>query len=297
MPPHILRFTSPSLAFELSAECSPHADTIDGWTISELVRLHPKPELAKDNIQEYYLVLEKSVASPDDLRIAFREAMAIAHELEYAWCYATGRPLHYIKLRVRPSVAPEGWTGNYEELRIKLDQEAQSGFALVVQWRDRAWATTPILPLKLALDARRAILHAPPVLRQLIEIHVDAFKNFGQPRFILLAKALEIVGAYYVTGVGRCRKNRNIGLQNEMTSIGLDTQLTKTVAWLFEMSNTRREIRHAWDHKKTASVALHPSLSDQEQLEFAKNADLVVRAFICQRLSIPRVTRVSNTGH
>ena len=291
MPAHILRFTSPLKALKLSATCEPHTDTVDGWTISENLQPHPRPDMAKDDIQGYYLALEKSVASPQELQVAFTEAATIAHQLEYAWCYATGRPFQYLKLMIQPSAGPPGWAGNYQELRITLDREAQSGFALVIDYHHREWSIASFLPLKLALEARKAILHAPHVLRRLVEIHVDAFKNFGQPRFILLAKALEIAGAYYITGeADKSRKARNKRFQRALRRLGVHKRLTKTVKWLFNISNTRRDIRHAWDHTTTTSLALHPAMSQQEQSEFVRNADLVVRAFICQRLAIPIVT-------
>jgi hypothetical protein len=291
MATHTLRFTSQTRAFRLTAESTPYAETIDGWTISEIVQPHSKPKLAKDNTLEYYLALEKSVASPNELQVALNEVATIARQLDFAWCYATGRPFHYIKLIMQFNAAPNGWTGNYAELKTTLDREAQSGLALMIKWDHNQWTTSPFLPLKLALEARKAILEATPILRQLIEIHVEAFKNFGQPRFILLAKALEIAGAFYVTGkADKSRKARNFRFQRALRRLGVHKQLTKTIKWLFNMSNTRRDIRHAWDQQTTTSVALHPAMNHEEQTEFVKNADLVLRAFICQRLGIPIVS-------
>jgi len=93
----------------------------------------------------------------------------------------------------------------------------------------------------------------------------------------LLAHALEIAGSHYpdTTG-GYAKVARNAGLQALMTNAGEDGNLTRSIEWLFETANSRREIRHAWNQR---TDDLHPQLTTQEGEDFVRNADHVVRVF------------------
>ena len=62
-----------------------------------------------------------------------------------------------------------------------------------------------------------------------------------------LAKALEVVGAFF----GKSRAARNSGLQDALTKIGIDTNMTQDVAWLFNIANERFDVRHAWNRGVT----------------------------------------------
>jgi hypothetical protein len=151
----------------------------------------------------------------------------------------------------------------------------------------RNWQAPPFLPLETAVEARAAYLTADPALKELIDLHVSAFIHFGQPRFVLLAHALEIAGAHFPDSTGAyTRGARNSGLQALITDAGLAGNLTRSIEWLFETSNTRREIRHAWN---PIAADLHPQLTTQEGEDFVRNADLVVRVFVCTQLGLPIV--------
>jgi hypothetical protein len=100
-------------------------------------------------------------------------------------------------------------------------------------------------------------------------------------RLFYFAKALELAGRFF----GHARKQRNQGLEKEMARIGVDAHMTRTVEWLFDLANTRFEIRHAVADDP-GQMAIHPRLSAAEAHDWGFNADLVIRAFVCAKLGV-----------
>jgi hypothetical protein len=288
MAPHTLRYTSPAKAYRLTPPVVLYTGKVDLWTVSETIQEHPREDLRKEGASEYHVVLEKEVATEQDISVASGEARTIAKELEKVWIYAAARPFNYLRSMIQFYEGPTGWAGNFKEVKQAIRQESQAKLFLDIRHTPRHLAVPPILPLETALKARTAYLTADPVLRDLIDLHVAAFMQLGQPRFFLLAKALEIAGAYYPSPAGTyTRAARNAGLQKLVTDAGLAGSLTQTVEWIFDIANRRREIRHAWD---TDADDLHPPLTVQEGEDFVRNADLVVRIFVCTQLSLPVVS-------
>jgi len=288
MAAHTVRYTSPAKAYHLTPPISPFTGKIDLWTVSESIQEHPREDLHKEGVYEYHVVIEKEVATEQDLSRACTEACTIAKELETVWIYPAGRPFNFTRLTVQFPEEPPGWSGNLKEVKQAIRRESQANLFLDVRHNKRNWETPPFLPLETALQAREAYLTADPIIRDMIDLHAGAFMNFGQPRFVLLSKALEIAGASYPASPRTTvRQARNAGLQTLVTDAGLAGNLTQTVEWLFDISNERRDIRHGWDKK---ARDLHPLLTTQEAEEFVRNADLVVRVFICTELSLPVVS-------
>jgi hypothetical protein len=85
MPPHTLRYTSPPKAYQLTQPVSLHTGKIDLWTVSENIREHPREDHRKEGVYEYRVVLEKEVATEQDLSSACVQACTIAKELETVW--------------------------------------------------------------------------------------------------------------------------------------------------------------------------------------------------------------------
>jgi hypothetical protein len=141
----------------------------------------------------------------------------------------------------------------------------------------------PFLPLEKVLAVRESLLHASPEIEHLVELHIAAHKSELGALFFL-AKGLELAGAFF----GRRRTARNTGLERELKAIGIAARLTRSVEWLFEIANTRFDVRHAV--KPCSPVSLHPRMNDSERAEFRHNADLLLRGFICARLGVGIVT-------
>jgi hypothetical protein len=117
-------------------------------------------------------------------------------------------------------------------------------------------------------------------MRALVELHVNAYR-IPRARLFLLAKALEMVGGIF--GNHRERAKRNASVEAEIQRLGIDSQMTKSVEWLFDVANQRFEVRHAWD-KNTG--ATHPRIQQRESVEFEANVNRVVRAIVCDRLGL-----------
>jgi hypothetical protein len=287
MAPHILRYTSSAKAYHLMPPVSLYSGKVDLWTVYETIQEHPRDDLSKKGIYEYRVVMEKEVATEQDLSGAWREALTIASDLEKVWIYAAARPFNFLRLTIQFPEGPTGWSGNFREVKQAIRQESAAELFLEILPTHQNWETPPFLPLETALNARAAYLAADPILQQLIDLHVAAFMHFGLPRFVILAHALEIAGAHYPDSTGGYAKvARNAGLQALMAGAGLDGNLTQTIEWLFDIANTRRDIRHAWNQK---TGDLHPQLTTQEGKDFVLNADLVIRVFVCNQLSLPVV--------
>jgi len=182
------------------------------------------------------------------------------------------------------SDGPRDWRGNYHEVRVAIERQAGNAFYCeAMQVTNQAWIRAPFLPLKQLLKARTAYLAAPPILHELIGLHVSAYKA-PLGNLFMLAKALEVVGKHY--GPTRAtRATRNSSMQHAMNGMGLTPHLKQNVEWLFNIANTRFDIRHAVD-KDAPGVSLHPKLTPAERRDFEEDATLVVRAFICEQLGL-----------
>lgn len=278
MSSHLLRYQSPEKVLGIGSNCPPHSTTIDSWRISETYQSNTHEYLQK-GMGSYRLVLEKEVSTQEEVWSALHGACQIAEELDLAWCYVCGTPFLAMRPSFIDSEAPAHWTGNTREIEVEIHKERGVGYAVATQVVNSHWLSLPFLPLKKVLAVREAYLKAPPVIRDLIELHVAAHKS-DRGNLFFLAKGLELAGAFF----GQARADRNSRLQEEMVKIGIASHLTQSVAWLFEMANTRFDVRHVVNGY--SPVNLHPRMTDSERQDFVYNSDILLRAFICQRLGI-----------
>jgi hypothetical protein len=241
---------------------------------------HPNVhDYLQKGLGSYRLVLEKPVSKQEEVWARLHEAGQIAAELDVAWCYVCGTPFFAMRPTFVASEAPTGWTGNTREVEIEIQKERGLGYAVAAQVVVSHWLRLPFLPLEKVLRVREAYVKSVPVIQDLIELHIAAHKS-DHGNLFFFAKALELAGAFF----GQPRAARNTGLQAEMVKIGIASHLTQSVAWLFDMANTRFEVRHVVDGY--SPVTLHPRMDANEKHEFAVNADLVLRGFVCQQLGI-----------
>jgi hypothetical protein len=264
----------------LMAPGAPYDTQINSWRVHESLAPHPQQDLRQKGIGVYSLLLEREVSTQDEVWSALDEASKLSEELDIAWCYAWGKPYRSVETMLRCIEAPEGWSGNLREVERNIERKKGGFFVDAAGFAYQHYAWWPCLPLERAVAARRACTKAPPVIRELIELHIRWHKSVDRELF-LLAKALEIVGAYF----GKSRADRNAGIEQEMKKLGVNVHLTQTAAWLFDIANERFDVRHAWD-KDSPGVVLHPRMTDQEKRDFMFNADLIVRVFICEQLGI-----------
>lgn len=272
---HTLKYESREKCYVLDGRCDPHSDRIGRWQVSERYEpgIPPKPERGR-----YRIMIETDVTDVNDLSEAASEAYGLADELDVAWCYVFGEPYSAYKLQLCAIEGPEHWTGNHREVADAA--EAEQAVRGKVSINAVSWVKGSFLPLSRLLAVRVACRSASPIIQELIGLHV-ASHRVERGGAMMLAKALEVAGKYY----GATRAARNMGLQNEMIACGVAHQMKRSVGWLFDTANTRFDIRHAID-KDAPGVALHPKLTPEELRDFDHDANLVIRAFVCQKLGL-----------
>jgi hypothetical protein len=277
MSTHTLQYQSPEKLFILTGNCPPHSAQIDQWQISETFTPNTHPDLGAGT---YHIVIEAKVASSDEQMAACSKSIAIAQELDIAWCYLFGKPFKAVRLQLLLTDGPEDWSGNFNEVRVAIQRATQRYYCAAMQIGNREWYEVSHLPLERLLNIRAAYLATSPILRELIGLHVSAHKA-PLGGLLMLAKALEVAGRHY----GAERAVRNAGLQQTMDRLGVTPHLKQNVEWLFNLANERFDIRHAVD-KDAPGVSLHPKLTPVERREFEEDSTLVVRAFICDQLGV-----------
>jgi len=232
----------------------------------------------------YTIVIESDVHSSEEANSALDLASKLAAELDVAWCYAWGRPFACAVMTARSYEAPDGWSGNFQAVAGAIERELRRGYSVATQVIGYNWVWLPSLPLKKVLEVRRLTIAAPEVIKELIELHIRSLKDPSDGRLFLLAKSLEIVGAFF----NGSRTIRNEGIQSEMDRLGLSHRLMQSTEWLFNIMNTRFDVRHASDHT-SPGVKLHPRISREECKAFEHDSDLIIRAFIGARLGYDEV--------
>lgn len=233
----------------------------------------------QSGLGSYRLVLERPISTQTEVWSSLHKAIQLAEELDLAWCYVCGSPFFATRQMIVGVEAPDGWSGNTREVEIEIQKERGLGYAEATQVVSSHWLSLPFLPLERVLKVREAYLKAPTEIQDLIELHASAHKS-DRGNLFFFAKGLELAGAFF----GQKRVDRNSGLQTEMVKIGIAPHLTQSVEWLFDMANTRFDVRHAVNGY--LPVILHPRMNSTERREFKLNADLVLRGFICQQLGV-----------
>lgn len=284
MGTHIIRLESPSLCIGLLRPSPTHTAKVGRWTISENYAPSPDAELRQRGLGIYTIALEREVSTLRDIWDVPSEANELIEQLDIGWCYSRGLPFSVPQVKPTEITAPAGWLSNLGDVEKRLQREV-TGFTFDVRIVSNTQYWLDELPLEYALFARHAYVTADTTVRRLAELHVAALTS-PAARLFLLAKCLEIVGG--LISPSWAREKRNAMVQELMVCNGIN--LTQTVEWLFNTANERFDIRHAWDRK---SSALHPALTPHERAEFIENSDLVVRAFVCDRLSLefPPISR------
>jgi hypothetical protein len=278
MPIHKLRYESPEKLFILAGDCDAHSARLDQCRISEAFIPDTHPDIGAGS---YRIALEADVASLDEHMAVCVKAIEFAEQLDIAWCYIFGEPFKATRSTIVLNNGPLDWNNNFWDVQAAIQREAgRPCFALMATPNHRLWISSPFLPLKNLLKIRDAYLAAPPILRELIGLHVSAHKA-PLGKLLMLAKALEIVGRHY----GTTRATRNSGMQQAMNDMGVARHLKQNVEWLFNIANERFDIRHAVDND-AAGVSLHPKLNPIEHRDCEEDATLAIRAFICERLGV-----------
>jgi hypothetical protein len=226
----------------------------------------------------YGLKIQSEVNWRNEVSPIRNAAIKLAGELDLIWAFVAGRSLFYKVLHVTRITAPPGWEGNSEAVEKTLP--LKGGF-IDFKWTKSGSSGTPLffMPLEQALIAVRAYRSTDVATKRLIRLHYDAMSHLGsESTLLLLSKALELTAAL-LPGHTRARKQQSLPAE-------FRSELRHSLQWLFDIANTRQEIRHIVERGRRD---LHPKLTKQEREDFRHDAELVVRGAIGSRLGVPHV--------
>ncbi|HUE89015.1 MAG TPA: hypothetical protein VMO26_23285, partial [Vicinamibacterales bacterium] len=235
------------------------------------------PKDLPGSVGSYWLTMEAPISSRKEFDQSVSECFDIADDLDRCWIYATGEPFLAVRVVISFPQAPDGWSGNTRDLRKQLLHREGGLDAEGIETRSRPWMLAPRLPLRNAVEAIHQYRAASSATRTLIELHYQALKSTqGEARLFFLAKGLELVRALLA---GRTLKDKEGGLPE-----AVHRELRRSLGWLYDMANNRIDIRHVILNPQ--GPELHRPLSDAERSDFRKDADLVLRGFICDTLDL-----------
>jgi hypothetical protein len=230
----------------------------------------------------YVVIIEAKVADETEFLVFQDDAFSLAQCLDWLWTYATGIPLsvNYKGPAIHAYEClqpPKGWTSNLDEVNAQLKAKSKRSIS-VLSSKNTMWQWLPRLPLETVLRGRQKFLAASDPIHSLIEHHYDAQTSTdSHTRLFSLSKGLEIVRAMLP---GKNDKAKGAGLNPEVVK-----SLKLGFGELFNIANNRREIRHII--KDSASKALHPRMSQQENDSFNHDADVIIRTVVAEKLDLP----------
>lgn len=267
-------FKSKPQLYVLASTGSPHQRTVGDWIVRESYEPLDDRTLPDDTVS-YSIWIETEVSSPEEIWAKRSKGFELAYDLNRVWTYVCGQPINVARLGLVAYHAPAAWTTNAEEVEKDL-QAAISGLTYKeISIQTRHWTYCPELPLAKALDVRESYETASDFVRTLIELHYLSLTSVkSEARFFFFAKALEIVRALLPS-----RTNRQ---KQKLLPVNIASDLHKSLHWLFDMANTRSNVRHVV--QKGAITTLLPQMSVQEGRSFQHDADLVIRTVVCMQL-------------
>jgi hypothetical protein len=288
MPSEVLSFKSGVKSYGISSSEEPHSEQIGILNISEKYWPRTPSEIDMPiGVQNYELAIEATVSSREEAWEAKSKAFNLASDLDKAWVYACGEPLHSVSTTFLFFDAPEGWQTNANEVDIKLAQAGGQPYISSGEEIYRHWVHMPIFPLKEALKILEALKTASEATLALVDLHYGALKSFDSSgKLFLLAKGLEL-GAKFL---GKNKKERDKAIPAHVKC-----GLKQSLDWLFDISNNRFDIRHVV--KDPGKLQLHPKLTGQERADFIYDADLIIRSIVCHQIAKTAfVLRRDDTG-
>ena len=117
----------------------------------------------------------------------------MVHDLDRAWVYVCGRPLHPLHTQLYLDEPPEGWSTNAKEIDARLAHAEEGLYATLEIEQGRHWMQLPFFSLSEALKVRRVLKTASEVTLALTDLHYNALKSLdNHSNLFLLAKALEL---------------------------------------------------------------------------------------------------------
>lgn len=285
-----LRFESPELKFGILGNATPSEAEIEGWNLRETYVPNAHVDIAKD-VGSYRLIVERNVTQDDDVNKHNTTGVALIERIELLWAFAAALPLRSRGFGLELTIIepPQGWSSNTNKVdrAIQADiQQVTCSFRIVSRhWRyASAFPLQRLIPL---LNAYGAL--DDEVVRELINLHYAAhMSSSSHGQVVLFAKALEITRKLLP---GRDDIERGRILPPEVQSA-----LSRPLHDLYDLSNNRRETRHAVSKKASVTV-LHPPMSTEERSAFKRDASMVINFVVCNKLGLEPCLWRTNNSH
>jgi hypothetical protein len=264
-----LRFQSPEIALGILGDAAPSEAHFEGWRLRELFIPQAHPEIAPD-IGSYSLLVERQLTLDDDARHWHTVGVDLVERIDRLWAFAAGLPLRSrgFQVTLASIEAPKGWQSNVKEIDHAIQAATQDIIVGSVGFSSRHWRYAPEFPLVQLVQGLNSYIVADELVRELIDLHYEAHHSASsRSRAVLFAKALEIVRELLP---GRDDRSREAELP-----VHVREALSHSLAWLYNLSNNRRNTRHPVT--KQPNLALHPEMPGSEYMDYLRNADLLIR--------------------
>ena len=277
----LLRYQSPELKFGIRGTAVPTTASFEGWSLREQYVTNPDNEVAA-GLGNYHLVVERLMSMHDDFSTWNERGVDLVERIEILWAFATGLPLRSRGFGVEltePRLS-KGWESNARQVDTELQKATRKLVAqLRIESRHRRYASS--FPLPRLLRAMNAYETADEVVRELVVLHYVAHMTLATDnKALLFAKALEVVRKKIP---GKNDREREAELPDHVRCA-----LSHSLPELYEISNERRETRHAVT--KDPHPTLKRRMHSAEFLSFLEDADLLVRHVVCQHFGFDAIS-------
>lgn len=269
-----LKFESNTIYLDISNSGNLLTFDIDGYTLLEKY---------KENTNyhgEYQLILKKEVKALKELFDSISPMREVASSINKLITYVIGRPLNFkansfygSRMTIQGIDSIDGWESNYKKIKndlFQLEHPEQDVTEIAVANMNH-WSTTNDSPLHELILIYTNYHKLDELTKLLIRFHAKALIHDHDIKYLILGKALEIAKPLlpdkdYV-------KSFN-SLPQEIREVFK----TRSIKWLYDISNTRRETRHII--QKGAVNILHPEMSEEEYFDFMFLADTFINYLV-----------------
>jgi hypothetical protein len=278
-----LRYETETIHLNIDGDYSAKRTVIDGITLTDSY----KPSENQSRHGRYTFILTKEVPLISELADADELIRELCSKINTLLTYIIGRPLHdqstdYYGSRKKliPFGEHAAWNSNYEELRRKLQllENPEQKIFVSIKSTQTKWATLPKSPFESLETLIRAYPNSSFETKLIIRFHALALRHEYDVKHLLLAKALEIFKSQFKS-LKSAFKFLHEDIRDEFGE--------KDLGWLFNLSNTRFETRHAVGKKPPKTIL--PEMSDHEYDQFIFLTDLVLSNYVRQKLGLNQV--------
>lgn len=264
MPTNILTYESTPRPFVIPDGDPTHSEQVGRLRVTEN-SVAGEPRL-------YQLRMTADVHTREEAEACHSEALSVADDLDVVWTYVAGQPLFPYRMVLQIREAPNGWTTDYKEVRSQLPSASRFTYEDIRFVSGPSYVELPFMPLQPAMALLHSYRSADQNTRLLTSLHYEAIGQRGsQAGLFLLAKALELAKLILP---GRTDNQKQKALSSDVQS-----ELSQSLHWLYDIANNRLEIRHV-----VGTKTLLPRITAAERKDFLANADLVIRGVVQREL-------------